>query len=133
MFSCPPSINKNKDLEKWNSNIWRLWCREQVIISEGLFPKSNLNSFFLCYSRLQPPWDWRAHLAFSWSSSPLESTWIKYPVSLLSFSCRDVNKRTTLVRWVRVGADSVHLIGDVVPKFCCGYIPVTCQVFALCD
>ena len=30
MFSCPPSINKNKDLENWNSNIWRLWCREQV-------------------------------------------------------------------------------------------------------
>ena len=21
MFSCPPSINKNKDLENWNSNI----------------------------------------------------------------------------------------------------------------
>ena len=32
MFSCPPSINKNKYLENWNSNIWRLWCREQVII-----------------------------------------------------------------------------------------------------
>ena len=32
MFSCPPSINKNKDLENWNSNIWRLWCREQVKI-----------------------------------------------------------------------------------------------------
>ena len=32
MFSCPPSISKNKDLENWNSNIWRLWCREQVKI-----------------------------------------------------------------------------------------------------
>ena len=30
MFSCPPSINKNKELENWNSNIWRLWCHEQV-------------------------------------------------------------------------------------------------------
>ena len=30
MFSCPPSLNKNTDLENWNSNIWRLWCREQV-------------------------------------------------------------------------------------------------------
>ena len=26
------SISKNKDLENWNSNIWRLWCREQVKI-----------------------------------------------------------------------------------------------------
>ena len=30
MFSSPPSINKNNYLEIWNSNIWRLWCREQV-------------------------------------------------------------------------------------------------------
>ena len=34
MFSCPPSINKHKNLENWNSNIWRLLCREQVIGSE---------------------------------------------------------------------------------------------------
>ena len=37
MFSCPPSINKNKDLENWNSNIWRLWCREQVICHLAFF------------------------------------------------------------------------------------------------
>ena len=30
MFSCPPFNNKNKDLENWNSNIWRVRCREQV-------------------------------------------------------------------------------------------------------
>ena len=26
-----PFNNKNKDLENWNSNIWRVQCREQVI------------------------------------------------------------------------------------------------------
>ena len=41
MFPCPPSINKNKDLENWNLNIWRLWCREQVIKFE-YFGSSNV-------------------------------------------------------------------------------------------
>ena len=35
MFSCPPSINKNKDLENSNSNFWRVRCHEQVIYVEN--------------------------------------------------------------------------------------------------
>ena len=31
MFSCPPLINKDKDLENSNSNFWRVRCRETVI------------------------------------------------------------------------------------------------------
>ena len=42
MFSCPPSINKNKDLENWNSNIWRLWCREQVTKKQDFWPRLNI-------------------------------------------------------------------------------------------
>ena len=42
MFSCPASINKNKDLENWISNIWRLWCREQVNTVQNPVKRSDI-------------------------------------------------------------------------------------------
>ena len=54
MFSCPPSINKNKDLENWNSNIWRLWCREQVNKSKPNFILRILSFYiYLAYQNNQ--------------------------------------------------------------------------------
>ena len=74
-----PFNNKNKDLENWNSNIWRVWCREQVIWTEIL---KNLSNFSINWWSKGTFWKLLTCNS-SWPSKIIVLKWIFVIVGIL--------------------------------------------------